>query len=161
MNALAFLVSVILLFFNSSSPMYTTTYQSKVINTSCPDQNLVCCKGYVLVAEHCLRKITSISNYLFASTVESISLLSLKLLFYSYKIIFIKIIAYALNDHNVTQTDKSKSRFSFNSIYPLKQTWCCWTKIAQRLWQTHLFVVLFRFILVHYFSSLRDSSNKG
>lgn len=37
-----------------SSPMYTTTYQSKVINTSCPDQNLVCCKGYVLVAEHCL-----------------------------------------------------------------------------------------------------------
>uniref|UniRef100_A0A8W8KD82 Secreted protein n=1 Tax=Magallana gigas TaxID=29159 RepID=A0A8W8KD82_MAGGI len=38
----------------TSSPMYTTTYQSKVINTSCPDQNLVCCKGYVLVAEHCL-----------------------------------------------------------------------------------------------------------
>ncbi|XP_048763668.1 uncharacterized protein LOC125671799 [Ostrea edulis] len=37
-----------------SSPKYNTLYNSKVINTSCPDENLVCCKGYALVAKHCL-----------------------------------------------------------------------------------------------------------
>ncbi|XP_061198119.1 uncharacterized protein LOC133206194 [Saccostrea echinata] len=37
-----------------SSPMYKPTYRSKTIKTSCPDANLVCCKGYALVANHCL-----------------------------------------------------------------------------------------------------------
>ncbi|XP_022318045.1 uncharacterized protein LOC111121179 [Crassostrea virginica] len=37
-----------------ASPLYRTTYNTKTINISCPDEHLVCCKGYVLVAEHCL-----------------------------------------------------------------------------------------------------------
>ncbi|XP_062615794.1 uncharacterized protein LOC134277481 [Saccostrea cucullata] len=44
-----------------SVPQYKTTYSVKVIHTSCPNKNLVCCKGYVLVAGSCV-PLSEISN---------------------------------------------------------------------------------------------------
>ncbi|XP_022317715.2 uncharacterized protein LOC111120948 [Crassostrea virginica] len=37
-----------------SVPAYKTTYTSKTIETTCPKKNLVCCKGYLLVADNCI-----------------------------------------------------------------------------------------------------------
>ncbi|XP_022316223.2 uncharacterized protein LOC111119934 [Crassostrea virginica] len=37
-----------------SVPQYKTTYSIKVIHTTCPNKNLVCCKGYALVAGSCV-----------------------------------------------------------------------------------------------------------
>ncbi|XP_062615792.1 uncharacterized protein LOC134277478 [Saccostrea cucullata] len=37
-----------------SVPAYKRTYSTQTIHTSCPSQNLVCCKDYILIADNCV-----------------------------------------------------------------------------------------------------------